>query len=247
MQVFTLNTWLLPFNISKDNEKRLDSIIAYLKSNEIDIILLQEVWLNYYVTVLSRELSSSYNIYTSNKSRFFNQSGLVTLIKKDINVTSYEHISFEFQIGSNLEERVGKKGFQYFKLRSSTTEFGLVNLHLYASQTKIDRQLSQLKSILINRELTNLILGGDFNLAWNDIVSAYDFFKQPKQDGNTVSKKNSYQNKGFNRKNTNESKIDHILISKDSSLEVINEEVLEDDFSDHYGILATVSNFNNSY
>lgn len=233
IKLFTLNTWLLPFGFSKDNEKRLTELINFLSISDYSIITLQEVWLNKYIEIIENSaLKKKYNFfYTRNK--LFNHSGLLTIIRGDIQIKRNKTIFFRNVTGNRIEELLAKKGFQIIDIVLKEQDFRIINTHLYAAKLEKEKRITKKQMNILSDYLkANSIICGDLNLEQFEIQESFSNWQLGKRDNYTINSKNFYQNI---RNIKIEKKIDYIITN--SNLIDIKEEIMiQKDLSDHFGI-----------
>ena len=229
--IFNLNCWLLPLPLSH-NQRRLERIVTLIHKINPDIICLQEVWLTAYARTLQKEFGNY--IFTFTKGTIFNESGLVTAVKKGTFTAIH---TFAATPEYSLIEKLGRKGYHSLELVSNIT---LMNTHLYADTKPSEKRITNSQFELISEQIGNQngILVGDFNIEEPDFLNVNKMFTYTQSHIPTLSKSNIYANWGFNQ--TLEDKtLDYIVATKRSRLD-IKTEVLHTDVSDHFPIIGTV-------
>jgi endonuclease/exonuclease/phosphatase family metal-dependent hydrolase len=228
--IFCLNCWLLPPPFSLQNMVRLREIIALIKKLKPDVICLQEVWLQYYVSVLKAALPEYQ--FISSSSPTFNVSGLVTGTRMRISVSQYQ---FPKTKEYSLIEKYGGKGYHTVTLG----QLLLINTHLYAATNTFEQSISvyQFKLLAELFRKQRGILIGDLNLEQEKIKTAQSVFNYSATTC-TLSATNRYANMGFNKTSVNKT-IDYMLPTLDVSVET---QIMPEEFSDHYCIIGSITN-----
>jgi endonuclease/exonuclease/phosphatase family metal-dependent hydrolase len=229
MKIFTLNTWMLPFNLSKYNKKRFSKILDFIKKEEPDIVALQEVWFSKYVEILDQ---LDYNMFSQSK-KYLNRSGLVTMTKKKHKA---EFVIFP-KYNSPLLHKPAKRGFHKLKVG----EIYFFNAHLYIMPGKESTFIAKKELEIIKKHMKGkCILCGDMNIdkkEFNKINNSY--FSYAENSRNTFSSKNPLLKKWWDPKMVSDKKIDYILVKNPSEFS-FKSKVIKEGLSDHYGILAEI-------
>jgi len=234
MKIFILNCWLLPPPFSKANQDRLKQIIYLIKQHKPDIIALQEVWLNKYVSKIKNSLTD-YNFVTSN-SHFYNKSGLVTGLKsKDF---SFQYSFFPVTKKHNLREKFAKKGYHLIELDNNLF---FVNTHLYAPQNQNEKKIADSQFKLIQKLMRDKkgFVVGDLNIDENRITKLNKIFEYDKSYGHTVAGSNPLTKIRFN-KYSEDKKIDYILQTK-TKMAIKSKCIDKPIVSDHFCLLTKVT------
>jgi endonuclease/exonuclease/phosphatase family metal-dependent hydrolase len=230
LKIFCLNCWLAPFPISVRNNKRLVKIISLIKKHSPDIIALQEVWLKKYVRVIERKLPDYH--FIKSDSGMFNRGGLVTGLKKP---KSYDIRSFPITKRHNILERLGSKGFHIIELYPNVY---IINTHLYSSDKEITG--SQFQNIQKFSKSKNCILIGDLNLERKNLAKINTIFTLDKSDYLTAPYNRAHSYFLFNRNPGVDIRIDYILKTKNSKMQVSTQCLGSPIVSDHRIILGNV-------
>lgn len=241
LSIFNLNCWLFPIPLSSDCDFRLIKILDMIKERDPDIITLQEVWSNKYLKYLAQNLQGYFLI--SSKSPIYNQSGLVTFVKKQ--PLSSEINFFKLSFRQNFTEWILRKGYITVVIELGGKKFTIVNTHLYASFSKFakiipEKQLANLMNSIPNN---NVILCGDLNLGENEIEQInQDKFVRLCNSEPTSDIKNIYCHKRFNKFMSNKSKkIDYFFFGKKLP-EKFQYEIIKSPFvSDHYPMFTHIN------
>jgi endonuclease/exonuclease/phosphatase family metal-dependent hydrolase len=233
MKIISLNTWLLPPPLAKDNRLRLRAIVRMIENEDPDIICLQEVWLDAYVRRLRSDLDG-YNFFTAADSLLFNQSGLVVASKAK--PASHKSGRFPDSKEHNLEEKLAGKGWQLIDLEP----FSILHTHLYASKggdhSMTKAQLQQLEALNLP---TNTVLVGDCNLPHQEFCEFTTRFVCPDDNDHTITPENKYASTRFN--SPSDAKWSYITPLEKSSIESTVRLRKEPVVSDHFALIADVS------
>src|SRR3989338_2249372 len=162
ISIFNLNCWLFPPPVSVDCSVRLSAIIGIIKKLKPEIISLQEVWPNKYLSYLKQELPNYYCV--SSGTPFYNQSGLVTFLKEKPLSSKVNYFKLSFQ--HNVTEWFLRKGYITAKIKLGGHELTIINAHLYAAFSTGAEVITEKQFSEIMREAIqdNVILCGDLNL-----------------------------------------------------------------------------------
>ncbi|MEM3374341.1 MAG: endonuclease/exonuclease/phosphatase family protein [Candidatus Woesearchaeota archaeon] len=230
MKILTQNMWLLPFGFSKDNKKRLKLLVDYIEKNEIDIICLQEVWKNSYISYLKKNIKKKY-FFSYNKTKFWNKSGLICLTK--IKPKNVEFFEFKKSKDNPLINKIAKRGF----LKLSFKEYDIYNTHLYyKTDIKIGLKIALKEFEQLKKNIHRFsIICGDLNID-KKIFDKINTFYYADNIENTFSSKNKYSKKWWEKKVILDKKIDYILTTKKVNFKSYAIEGL----SDHEGILSEI-------
>ncbi len=230
MKFFTLNCWMLPFGLSKINNRRFKRIFDFIEKEQPDIVFLQEVWFSKYVRKLEK---LDYDVFSQSKF-FLNRSGLVTMTKKKHKA---EFIKFP-EYSTTLIHKAAKRGFH--KVKSGDITF--FNAHLYVMPGKENISIAKKELDIIKKHMKGKsILAGDMNIDKKDFDKInkgyFDFLENTK---NTFSWSNPLVKKWWDPKMKADKKIDYILVRRPSSFK-FKSKIIKEEMSDHYGILTEVS------
>jgi endonuclease/exonuclease/phosphatase family metal-dependent hydrolase len=242
LKILSLNLWLLPPPFSVENKNRLKKFVEFIKSQNPDIVALQEVWLKRYVNFLRKHLKD-YNIHCCGNS-LYNKSGLVTLSK--IKPQEVESSKFKNTGKISIIEQLAKKGYLKTKLSIAGKMLSIINTHLYDSAKEKgklikEKQFEQLKKI-IKEDIS--IVAGDLNLRINEFLGFNKgYFCVDDDDQYTVSSKNPYSNMRFNKNKECNKKIDYVLLKNNSCDEILlrTKVIRYPLLSDHFAILSILS------
>jgi len=228
MKIFTLNTWLLPPPLAKDNRERVRNIIQMIERVDPDVVCLQEVWLRAYVRQIKSALSA-YSFRTTTDQFLFNRSGLLVGSRKPI--TNYRADTFPDSKEHNLEEKIAGKGWQL----ASISGYTVLHTHLYASKDKDYRmtkaQLQQLEALTTPEDT---ILVGDLNLSREAFCESVQTFVCPEETEHTIVPDNPYASARLNA--PSDAKWSYITPKKGSDLTINTEIIKELVVSDHFAL-----------
>jgi len=268
LKLLSLNAWFVPF-YSQHSLRRAEALSQYLKEEEFDVVLLQEVFLSQ----ARKRITSYLKSYNSFYSRHRIGSGLLVLSKFPFTFKKFVPYKKLFNINYPLSalDWLGGKGFQCVKISiKEKRDIFFINTHL---QTPYDCgqgiknekvslfQKQQIKKIFNCLEKyqkkRRTILAGDLNCTPDSLPFKLikTKFLNPESRRNffTRDKYNSYWEmqtifgagaEGYN--------VDYILFGRGSSWESLKtERVLHKKYllngkkrhiSDHYGV-KTIANF----
>ena len=220
------------FNIKNDYFKykkdKTNTILEYLKNNNIDILNLQELYFKLDKD-LSKELSKinykkigKYRGLSIILIKPFNES---TPIITNKNIVEVSHFKLPFL--PSLQKRVMTK----IVIKYNNELVSIYNTHLDYKYDKVKKkELDKIYKILSN-DKNKIILTGDFNLKnnkdiFNNFVAKLEKLGIIRIPLDEKTLKQSQYNRA----------IDHVFISKD--FKVIDKEVIKTlDISDHYPLL----------
>lgn len=205
-KIFNLNCWLLPTPFSPKNKERINGILDLIKSENPDIITLQEVWLKKYARDFEENLSE-YKFFYS-KSEIFNKSGLLTGVKRS--VISFYQDYFPITKNHSRREKIGLKGFQALEISKNVF---VINTQLYAPENSHEKSIavSQFKQIEKFSEGKKVILSGDLNLDEDVFLRVNKTFYYKSPLGFTIANKNPYCNIRLNALHDADRTIDYIV------------------------------------
>jgi exonuclease III len=168
LKIISWNIKLLPFNIFNIN--KIDKITNIIKSEDPDIICIQECFYSFYNTRNKFYKSlKDYNYIFSTKERFKLTCGGVVLLSK-YNFDEYKYIPFQ---NSSFPDSFSNKGFIAVRIR----DIWVIGLHLQSDVFTLfnieDIQYKQIKQItnfinIIKKKKYKIILLGDFNIDINN-------------------------------------------------------------------------------
>ncbi len=199
---------LVPYDFSTDREERLARFIQAVRSCEPEVVLLQEVFERSIVSKLEAHLPG-YTVLTSGASDFtgtFNASGLVTLTRLPVGNLRYREFS-SLPPGSRPYELMARKGVLAVDVEVGGVATTILNVHLYGSnspESAVRTRLNQLAEVLtFVRDLEaaerRVLVGGDFNIARDDLTSTLPDGWQVSEHGPTYDpSRNHYTVQGAN-------------------------------------------------
>ncbi len=239
ISIFNLNCWLFPTPLSTDCYLRLSHIVEMIKTRDPDIITLQEVWSNKYISYLKEKLSGYFFIYA--QTTFYNQSGLVTILRQE--PKDYKVNFFKLSPHHNFTEFFLHKGYITTDIELNGENWTVTNTHLYAAFTKkteviIENQFKELVSKMPN---SKVVICGDLNLSEDKIQElGGEKLKRFCDSQNTSDINNPYAHARFNSWiiGNKSKKIDYMLY-KNSTVIDSQYEIIKTPFvSDHYPMFA---------
>lgn len=164
LRVLTANLHLLPPPFAADHEARLDGFARIVRGRNPDLVLLQEVWLERYLTGLRRRLPE-YAAFAP-APRIGNPTGLVILSRLPHSDACYR--MFPARLDFNLEEKLARKGFLAVTCSAGPVPFRVVTAHLYAHRGDLEFGFTQAQFQVLKDFCGTMaepvILGGDMNL-----------------------------------------------------------------------------------
>lgn len=240
LSIFSLNCWIFPKPISSDITERLFGIVKFIRTNDPDIVTLQEIWSNRALRQLKRHLPQYY--FVCAQTLFYNQSGLVTLLK--IPPVNSQLRFFKPSTTYNVTELFLHKGYLLTTIQVQNRTLTVINTHLYASFSKKSKMIAQeqLQEITKNAPKENSFLCGDLNLEEEAVekICNTTFFRLCNSQ-HTRDNTNPYCYKRFNALMPNmSSKIDYILYSNPNPAEVTMRLIKSPLVSDHYPLFASL-------
>ena len=178
LKVITWNIAGLPnyFNLHGNPELRIEKIINKLKSQNADIICLQEVFTASLIKSIKSAFRDEYFTRSSTIRRNYKWlgSGLVTLFRKSkFSIRNLKFYHFKYTSG---EDKMANKGLQIFSVYSYQLKkmIIVINTHLnnpdailsrYKNSLKVTKnQVLVVKQLLDNYKDKYTILGGDLNI-----------------------------------------------------------------------------------
>jgi len=199
---------LVPYDFSTDREARLERFIQAVRSCEPEVILLQEVFERSVVSKLEAHLPG-YTVLTSGATDFtgtFNASGLVTLTRLPAGNLRYREFS-SLPPGSRPYELMARKGVLAADVEVDGVVTTILNVHLYGSsfpESAVRTRLNQLAEVLafvrgLEAADRRVLVGGDFNIARDDLASTLPEGWQVSEHGPTYDpSRNHYTVQGAN-------------------------------------------------
>ncbi len=164
LRVLTANLHLLPPPFAADHETRLDGFARIVRGRNPDLVLLQEVWLERYLTGLRRRLPE-YAAFAPNP-RIGNPTGLVILSRLPHSDACCR--TFPTRLDFNIEEKLARKGFLSVTCSAGPVPFRVVTTHLYAHKGDLEFGFTQAQFQVVKdfcgTRAEPVILGGDMNL-----------------------------------------------------------------------------------
>lgn len=172
MEEIIIGSWNI-HNIPLTNSRNRNQKI-YQVVHGLDIICLQE---DFFYSNDLKEVFKDYHIFYENKNIFKLNSGLTTLVKKNLKVVSSKIYYFKECSGIIADDFDcwATKGFQVTYVKNDK-EFIIVNLHLNAGSQHLDddtnrnqtirnKQLQEIKSFIktIHKDIP-IVMIGDFNM-----------------------------------------------------------------------------------
>lgn len=229
IRIASCNFWGLPWPFSVHKHRRLGDLIAFIQQQNLDVIALQEVWMNWDVNKIKKSLPD-YHVFEKHDIGF-NPSGLVTLSRFPLEDGLYVpfdntifHLEFPAQKGiyRTVADINGKKIF-------------LLNTHVYYSPKtyKTKNQKKHLDQLIAALDTEPTLLFGDFNVHYNELELPPHFHLISNPHELTYDKTTYYATKRFNRINGQSRTPDMIFANFDAkivSTAVIKKPLL----SDHY-------------
>jgi endonuclease/exonuclease/phosphatase family metal-dependent hydrolase len=174
IRVVTLNVWALPFGLSRFNTKRLKLIGERLNQLDADVCAFQEAWTSQArKELISAGKRAGYDFSWHRKS-IRNGSGLLLLSRWPIVATQFHPFTLS-GLAQNLHhgDWWSGKGIAVHQLRHPEGEFVILNTHLLARYTPIQRadpyfamrvaEVIEVASVLTGINQPVLALG-DFNI-----------------------------------------------------------------------------------
>ena len=150
IKVLTYNVWCEGPNYYS----RLTQILSYIKSEDPDIITLQEVKYGSYDKII--ETLNSYNYYNyqlTDKVKYHRLYGEIILSKFPIFNSWYQ----PFHNSKN------QRGYTYYEIRFFEKNFSILTTHLDNNLLVQNDQVNKLNSMLKTLKDSKIILTGDFN------------------------------------------------------------------------------------
>jgi endonuclease/exonuclease/phosphatase family metal-dependent hydrolase len=176
LRIVTFNAWALPVRIpTQEKRRRLERLPEALVALEADVIVLQEMFDVKARRWLLRELCPPYETTPEARRarrvlRFLPidaSGGLVVLSR--LPIASSRFVAHPAGLGTKPDERVGRKGAMFVRLKTALGPLTLFAIHLYAGTKAKDTAVrsAQLAPLLRTLELeadgTPVVLAGDIN------------------------------------------------------------------------------------
>ncbi len=244
--VFVLNAWSLPLWLSSKNRTRQRKIVTYLKKQDFDYVLLQEVWCASDVNWMVEALSEYQAFWSGSDGDPINRGGLITLTK-DQGKFERTFVPFPKLETGNFEEKHSRKGVLLVTDRGGLT---IGNTHMYSSGPE-ERHLTeaQFKVVLdLAKIYPHLVIGGDYNLPltrrmeMNAAVGKR--FKIAVTDPTYDAVNNPLTQVGVNRvtgNRTERSVIDGLMVAGYNVKLQYSDVIKKPLFSDHYGVIGLIA------
>ncbi|MFZ2150193.1 MAG: endonuclease/exonuclease/phosphatase family protein [Minisyncoccia bacterium] len=242
ISIFNLNCWLFPSPLSTDCLKRLSTIVSMIEAQNPEIVTLQEVWSNKYIFYLKKRLPQYF--FISSETLFYNQSGLVTLLKQK---PLHHRIKFfKLSFRHNLTEIFFHKGYITANIEINGEKWTIVNTHLYAAFSKKTEIITreQFDNIILTAQETSVILSGDLNLTEEKFnqINQEKFSRLCDSQITLGDPNNPYAYKRFNKFMVKNKKIDYMLYYYNKALNSKYEIVKTPFVSDHYPMFCKINN-----
>ena len=220
-----INPYMNPFN-------NIKNILFLLKKEDVDIICLQEVFDNSIIDILIKELCNYY--YFKLDNYFFWKDGLIIFSKFKIQNTKFK----KFKNCHGFENIISKGILSVLVYDTvSKKNIWIHNTHLQASNNLFSKkksvnirkkQLLEINDYFNTISTTDHILCGDFNIFFKDLKNYKFFF-----DNYNFNKNELITFPAYNQQ------FDYILYSFNCK---INYEIIKNNFSDHYLLIANFIN-----
>jgi endonuclease/exonuclease/phosphatase family metal-dependent hydrolase len=259
LRLGTFNVWGLPEAFSDDVSSRMRGIASRLKSLDLDVVLLQEVWTEEVRdTLRDGGLAAGFEVADASGG------GLMALSRRPILSTHFERFRFRGDPERVAQgEFLGGKGFQTLTLDEGGEALSLINTHVHARYRRARPRLNsavrtaQLLQIVeaIHRTGGSVLVGGDFNCTSRDpeyrIFSALTGAREVAEDGPlfpTLSRSNFYKR----HRSGDDKRIDFLFVrsgsgerweARDVGLLFAEPERIrgrDRSLSDHYGFQSTI-------
>ena len=243
---FVLNAWSLPLWLSSRNRARQRKIAAFLKKQDFNYILLQEMWCASDVNWMVEALPEYRAFRSGSDGDPINKGGLVTLIK-DGSWFESTFIPFPKPETGHFEEKHSGKGILLVTDREGLT---IGNCHLYSSGPE-ERHLTENQFQLVlalAKSYPRLVIGGDYNLPvehrmkLNKALGGH--FRIAVTDPTYDAVDNPLTRVGVNRVTGNrieQSVIDGLMVAG-SDVKLRYSAVMKKPlFSDHYGVIGLIA------
>lgn len=173
VRVVSLNIWDLPVPLPRfHRHRRRRRLLAGLAALDTDLVLLQESFLPGFRRSIAHALPDLYPHPDSLRGRWFvmlrmdRSGGLFTLSRWPFLATRHQPAR-RFRT-LKVDERIGRKGCLWARVRTPAGELLVGNVHLHAGSTPLDARVRavQARDLLLHGELSAdqpTILAGDFN------------------------------------------------------------------------------------
>lgn len=218
ISILTYNVWMRPTFLFYNNQvDRAWKLTDSLKSNNFDIILLQECFDKKCIKIIVEQLKSIYP-YIIEPIRVCTpiNSGLLVLSKYPLSDVKFQ--KFDKLVGA---DRLASKGFVSFTIDVCGLKISSMVLHQQAGDSKKRSRIRENNLSLISDNKTD-IMCGDFNTEGNEVNNIKDLFF------------------GYNIKNDvytwGMKTLDYII----SKYNFLNYNVLDWSFSDHYPVSCVI-------
>jgi len=184
LSVVCLNCFGIPMPVHRKERFKLIAEALYKLSP--DIIALQEVFVWTDRNILIDKLKEHYDVYPE-KFLPFSSGGLITFVKKHIEVNKFEFNKFRDQGNKTLisiPDGIAGKGHQVFELKINRKTVSFINCHLLCQYNRSD---SLVKSYA--NQITELI--NITTKLGNKVIVSGDLNDDPNSEGITKLKKNA--------------------------------------------------------
>ena len=176
MKILTWNVWDTPFWISTERHERMHRLGGFLKTQDPDIICLQESFDTKHRDMIYEALGKDAYHATDQDdlmrrvfmvARMDTTGGLVIFSKFPIKNAVFT--PFKNPILSSIQERVGRKGYLTAEIETPNGPLLVINTHLYslrsvhASGIRIYQLKQIFKATKSKREKMTSVLAGDMN------------------------------------------------------------------------------------
>lgn len=232
LRVLTANLQLLPPPFAADHEARMDGFAQIVRGRNPDLVLLQEVWLERYLTGLRRRLPM-YAAFAP-EPRIDNPTGLVILSRLPHSDACYR--MFPARLDFNLDEKLARKGFLALKCSAGSVPFKVVTTHLYAHRYDLEFGFTQAQFQVMKDfcgMLTDpVILAGDMNMEPRSLLPLIAGVFSVEPEGGRTAVRGSPGRR-----------IDYVMTrsSLEWELAVRSEVVTEPVVSDHFPVFAEIT------
>jgi endonuclease/exonuclease/phosphatase family metal-dependent hydrolase len=232
LRVLTANLFLLPPPFAADHEARMDAFALLVRGRNPDILILQEVWLERYLTGLRRRLPE-YEVFAPEPA-MGNPTGLAVFSRLPSVDARYR--LYPSRLDFNLEEKLANKGFIAIGFSFGDRPFWIVNTHLYAHKGDLERSFTEAQFDTVKEFCAGLdgavILGGDMNMEPAVLFPRLAGVLSVGPEGGRTAVRG-----GPGRR------IDYVMTrsSPDWQLAVRSEAVMEPVVSDHFPVFAEIT------
>lgn len=234
--VLDANLWLLPPPWAKDLDERMERFLGLIASLSPDIIALQEVWLNPYLSLFRKALPG---YWAAGIPPFlYNRSGLVVFSRFPIREAHYG--TYPWTRDHSFVETLARKGVLQVDCEIGGRSVRLLNTHLYASRNVFENrfpvwQFEILRRLTAEVEVPTLVTG-DLNIRQESLSEL--------NEGHFITERMA---EGAENQRTTlrggPRKIDYVLgrLPEAASITIESHPVFDPVVSDHLPVLATVT------